>query len=65
MNYARPRTRGELVNLLREGISCEVVTSSVEMTVIMLKGWLNFTDFITRPSENKGWTVFECRGVFE
>ena len=30
-----------------------------EMTEIMLKGWLNFDAFITYPSENLGWTIFE------
>lgn len=57
--YARPRTRGELRDLLNSGTACEVVSSNVMITAQMLQGWLNFTAFSVRPSENEGWSVFE------
>jgi hypothetical protein len=57
--YARPRTRGELRDLLNSGTDCEVVSSVAPMTGIMLMGWLNFPGFVVRPSENEGWSVFE------
>lgn len=58
--YARPRTRGDLRDLLNRGVSCEVASHVAEMTEIILKGWLNFDPFTVRPSENKGWVVFEA-----
>lgn len=57
--YARPRTRGELRDLLNSGVACEVVSSNAMLTAQMLQGWLNFTAFTVRPSENAGWSVFE------
>jgi hypothetical protein len=57
--YARPRTRGELRDLLNSGVPCEVVSDVAEMTEILLKGWLGMYCFEVRPSENKGWSVFE------
>ena len=58
--YARPKTRGELRNLLVKGVSCEVVSSNVEITSAMLSGWLDFDKFTVRKSENKGWSIFEA-----
>ena len=57
--YARPRTRGELRDLLNSDVACEVVTSNAMFTAQMLQGWLNFSAFSVRPSENEGWSVFE------
>lgn len=57
--YVRPATRGELRDMLREGIACEVVASNVETTSTLLRGWLEFGTFTVRPSENPGWAVFE------
>lgn len=57
--YYRPSTRGELRDQLQAGVPCEVATSMANSTKIMLEGWLEFSDFRTRPSENDGWTVFE------
>ena len=57
--YARPKTRGELRDLLNSGVACEVVSSIAPMTGIMLMGWLNFPGFTVRPSENDGWSIFE------
>lgn len=57
--YARPATRGELKEKILDGIPCEVATIAVEMTIVMFHGWLKFTGFTTRPSENEGWTIFE------
>lgn len=58
-NYYRPSTRGELCEKLKEGVECETVSYAAEMTSHILKGWLRFDAFTTRPSENEGWTVFE------
>ena len=57
--YARPKTRGELRDLLKDGIKCEVVSSNAEITSVMLRGWLNFESFTVRQSETPGWSVFE------
>ncbi len=57
--YARPKTRGELRDLLKDGIECEVVSSNAEITSVMLRGWLNFESFTVRQSENLGWSIFE------
>ena len=56
--YARPTTRGELRDKLRDGIACEIVADCAEMTVIMLRGWLEFDAFSVQPSHNAGWTLF-------
>ena len=57
--YNRPKTRGELRDLLKYGIACEVVSSNVEITTVLLRGALDFELFVVRPSENEGWSVFE------
>lgn len=57
-SYVRPKTRGELHALLKSGEPCEVATSNVEITTLMLKGWLEHLDFDVRLSENEGWSVF-------
>lgn len=57
--YARPRTRGELWDLLLDGVPCEVVTDNVEITTTLLDGWLATMPYKVRPSENEGWSVFE------
>ena len=58
-NYFRPKTRGELKEKLRSGIPCEVVSSNVSITSLLLRGWLEFDGFTVRPSENEHWSVFE------
>ena len=55
----RPVTRGELRDRLARGETCEVVTSNVEITSMLLRGWLEFKEFSVRPSENDGWSLFE------
>ena len=57
--YFRPKTRGELKRQLLSGIACEVVSSNVSITSLLLRGWLEFDGFTVRPSENEGWSVFE------
>ena len=56
--YVRPKTRGELASRLKNEEACEVAGHVVEITVIMLEGWLD-CKVTTRESENKGWVVFE------
>ncbi len=56
--YCRPKTRGELRDKLKEGISCEVAGFVVPMTKIMLEGWLGFSDFTVQNSYNQGWKIF-------
>ena len=57
----RPKTRGELLDKLKEGVRCEVVASNKEITDICLDGWLNFKGrYKTRPSENVGWVIYEA-----
>ena len=58
-NFHRPATRGELRDKLSSGETCEVVTSNVTITSIMLRGWLNFDNFIVCPSTNAGWSLFK------
>jgi len=58
--YARPKTRGELRDLLKSGVNCEVPTSNVEITSMLLRTWLEFESFTVRLSENSGWSVFEA-----
>lgn len=58
--YCRPKTRGELRDKLKEGVSCEVVASNAGITVAMLS-WLNYwmtEDYRVRKSENDGWALF-------
>jgi len=61
MEYFRPKTRGELVDKITEGVPCEVATSVVEFTNMCLAYWLGLdsTSFTVRPSENEGWVVYE------
>ena len=59
-DYARPKTRGELRDLLASGTACEVASHVAEMTASMLEGWLGLSSFRVRPSENEGWSVFEA-----
>lgn len=59
--YFRPETRGGLKKKLLEGIPCEVVTSNVEVTNLLLRGWLDFNEFVTEPSHNEGWTVYKLK----
>lgn len=56
--YTRPKTRGELRDLLKDGTPCEVVSSNVSITSTLLK-CLDFDSFTVRPSETPGWSVFE------
>ena len=58
-SFYRPATRGELRDKLKNGETCEVVTSNVEITSILLHEWLQFNDFTVRPSTNEGWSLFE------
>lgn len=59
VSYARPRTRGELAKLLKTGVACEVVSTNVDVSVMLLEGWLGIEKITVRPSENEGWSVFE------
>ena len=59
LGWARPATRGELRDKLRNGVACEVAAHVAEMTGMMLRGWLDFDAFTVRPSDNAGWTLFE------
>ncbi|MBC7365911.1 MAG: hypothetical protein H7343_03710 [Undibacterium sp.] len=54
----RPKTRGELRDALNAGQTCEVPDCGVEMTVIMLKGWLACENFTVEKSANDGWVLF-------
>lgn len=58
MKYLRPKTRGELRDALKKGITCEIVASNQEITDICLKWWLNFSDYTVVKSENKGWCLY-------
>jgi hypothetical protein len=57
-NLPRPKTRGELRNRLANGEICEVVSSNVDITSILLRGWLQFNNFAVEPSDNIGWSLF-------
>lgn len=58
--FHRPKTRGELLEKLKEGVKCEVVASNVEFTNICLDGWLKFEGkYRTIWSPNKGWAIYE------
>ena len=57
----RPKTRGELLDKLKQGIKCEVVASNEEFTSICLDGWLKFAGkYKTYPSVNFGWVIYEA-----
>ena len=58
-SYLRPKTRGELRDELKEGVSCEVVSWDAENTSMLIQGWLEFDAFTTKLSHNEGWTVFK------
>lgn len=56
----RPKSRGELLEKLKDGIKCEVVSSNVEITNICLDGWLKYNNqYKTTLSYNDGWTIYE------
>jgi len=56
-----PKTRGELLSKLKEGVKCEVVASNEEITSLVLDGWLKFEGkYKTYPSENIGWVIYEA-----
>lgn len=57
--WARPATRGELRSRLGAGEACEVGAHVAESTAMMLRGWLDFSQFTVRPSDNDGWALFE------
>ena len=57
--YLRPKTRGELVQALHKGISCEVLASNSETTRMMIDAWLKPPEYIIRPSKNYGFVIFE------
>ena len=57
----RPKTRGELLDKLKQGIKCEVAASNEEITSICLDGWLKFAGkYKTYPSNNVGWVIYEA-----
>ena len=56
--YPRPKTRGELVDLLKAGKTCEVASQAASTTTIMVNGWLDYADFTVEPSPNIGWSLF-------
>lgn len=56
----RPKTRGELLEALKNKLKCEVVASNEETTSMFLRGWLEFDQFKTYPSTNEGWTIYEA-----
>ena len=59
--YLRPKTRGELLDALKSNIKCEVVATNVEITNILLDGWLKFEGkYKTSDSENLGWVIYEA-----
>ena len=59
--FSRPKTRGELLEKLKENVKCEIVASNEEITSICLDGWLKFEGkYKTRPSINMGWVIYEA-----
>jgi hypothetical protein len=57
----RPKTLGELLDKLKQGIKCEVVASNEEITSICLDEWLKFAGkYKTYPSENVGRVIYEA-----
>jgi hypothetical protein len=58
--FFRPKTRGELLDKLKQKIKCEVVASNEKITSICLDGWLKFAGkYKTYPSPNLGWVIYE------
>lgn len=61
----RPKTRGELLEALKNNIKCEVIASNEEFTSICLDGWLNFAGkYKTYPSQNFGWVIYEKNKIY-
>lgn len=59
-SFFRPKTRGELLEKLKQGIKCEVVASNEQITSICLDGWLKFQGrYRTLYSPNIGWIIYE------
>jgi len=59
-SFFRPKTRGELLEKLKQGIKCEVVASNEQITSICLDGWLKFQGrYRTLYSPNRGWIIYE------
>lgn len=57
----RPKTKGELLEKLKQGIKCEVVGYHEEIVNICLDGWLKFENkYKTYASENVGWVIYEA-----
>jgi hypothetical protein len=59
MEIIRPKTRGELANLLKTGNQCEIVSDNVQITLILLKAWLGVDNVKVSPSTNCGWTILK------
>lgn len=58
--FHRPKTRGELLEKLKEGVRCEVVATNMEITNFLLDGWLKFEGkYRTLWSPNRGWVIYE------
>ena len=58
--YYRPTTRGELLQALRDGQTCEVPGAHLEMTNAILRGWGNFYAFDIMDSPvTDGWVIFK------
>lgn len=60
MEYFRPKTRGELLEAMKKGITCEVAGDVLEITNLLLDGWLKFEGkYRTLYSPNNGWVLYE------
>ena len=58
--FHRPKTRGELLEKLKEGVRCEVVASNMEITNLLLDGCLKFEGkYRNLWSPNIGWVIYE------
>ena len=58
--YHRPGTRGELVECLRKGIPCEIVSDNVVITEMLINGWINnIPEYTVRESENEYYTILD------
>lgn len=61
ISFPRPKTRGELLQILKQGVKCEVVADNEQITSICLDGWLKFAGkYKTYPSHNSGWVIYEA-----
>lgn len=57
--HYRPKTMGELVANLREGVTCEVLTTELSVIKLTLDGWLLMQGlYDTVYSTNRGATLF-------